>query len=184
MRILVYSFNIRSYSLFFIVYLFIYIITSYSSSFSDPLPLPGLKKLANPLNPLVYTIIIIDLLNNCGIPKFFKSYLICQILKRSCLIASNVGYFRTTTILPVIGNNTSKQLINYIHYIISFLYTKVHIGEVIIMKLLCSLPYMIFISLWIYIVVFNYYNLTFDLHFIVYLNIYIIYIYIYIYIYQ
>ena len=52
-----------------IVDIYNYIITSTSSSFFDPIPFSVLKKLANTITP-IFSKIIIDLLNNCEIPKF------------------------------------------------------------------------------------------------------------------
>ena len=106
-------------------------------SFLDPIPLSVLKKVANTITP-IFSKIIIDLLNNCEIPKFLKSSLICPIIKKPCLDSNDFGNFRPISMLPIIGKlfekNISKQLINYINdnnlvYVYQSAYKKGHNTE-------------------------------------------------------
>ena len=92
-----------------IVDIYNYIITSTSSSFFDPIPLSVLKKLANTITP-IFSKIIIDLLNNCEIPKFLKSSLICPIIEKPCLDSNDVGNFRPISMLPIIGKLFEKNI--------------------------------------------------------------------------
>ena len=117
------------------IYIYNYIITPTSSLCFIIFPLYVLKQLANTITPLFSTIII-DLLNNCEIPKFLESSLICPTIRRQYLDYNDFG--NCLSMLHIMGKlfdkNISKQLINYINDnniidVYQSEYKKLHITE-------------------------------------------------------